>query len=300
MGVVVFPRPATLATYIAQEEMARRFAGSFLPADRIFRYGAMVASHIQSSPSLPRAMDEVRRQIQAAAENNRSFASGSVLFAETLSNGKGRFQRSWHAPTGGIWLVAALFNQWLPATTQLLPLVAGVSACETLRSFGLAAELKWVNDVVVGGRKICGILCETFSCPATSEEYILVGLGLNVNNSHFPAELADVATSMKGCAGHDFDLGRVALDLLAKLRWNIGLLTYEEEEQEGDHGHFMAAYRALCASCGRRVAFGFDVQNHPQYEALVTAIADDGGIILHHLRDGVEVVEHGGEIHYLD
>lgn len=192
------------------------------------------------------------------------------------------------------------FNQWLPQTTQLLPLVAGVSACETVRHFGLEAELKWVNDVLVGGQKICGILSETFICPESSEEFILVGIGLNVNNTQFPDELSSLATSMKTCAGQDFDLDQVALDLLAKLRWNIGLLTYEEEECEGDHNAFMASYRSLCASCKRRVSFGFDVQSSPQYTATVKAIADDGGLVLHHLQDDVEVVEHGGEIIYLD
>ncbi|MBU0682499.1 MAG: biotin--[acetyl-CoA-carboxylase] ligase [Proteobacteria bacterium] len=300
MGVVSFPSPDLLTSYIAQQEMARRSAGFSLPAHDIMRYGAIVASHIQSYSSLPRAMNEVRQQIQATAKNKHSFASGSVLFAETLTGGKGRFKRPWHAPEGGLWLVVALFNQWLPQTTQLLPLVAGVSACETVREFGLDAELKWVNDVLVGGKKICGILCETFICPESSEEYILVGIGLNVNNTSFPDDLTPLATSMKTSAGHDFDLGLVALDLLAKLRWNIGLLTYEEEELESDHGTFMASYRALCRSCQRRVSWGFDVQNNAQYEATVRAIAEDGGIVLHHLQDDVEVVEHGGEIIYLD
>ncbi len=300
MGVVSFPSADLLASYIAQEELDRRSAGSSLPTDAIFRYGAIVASQIQPYQSLPRAMDEVRRQIRLAAQNNRSFASGSVLFAETLTGGKGRFQRPWYAPEGGIWMVVALFNQWLPQTTQLLPLVAGVSVCETVRHFGLEGELKWVNDVLVDGKKLCGILCETFICPESSEEFILVGVGLNVNNCQFPAELSGLATSMKTCAGHGFDLDQVALDLLAKLRWNIGLLTYEEEEREGDHSAFMASYRALCTSCKRRVSFGFNVQNNPQYTATVKAIADDGGLILHHLQDDVEVVEHGGEIIYLD
>ncbi len=300
MGVVSFPSADLLTSYIAQEEMSRRSAGSPLPAHDIFRYGAIVASHIRPYRSLPRAMDEVRDHIRAAAREDRSFASGSALFAETLTGGKGRFKRPWHAPVGGIWLVVALFNQWLPRTTQLLPLAAGMSACETVQQFGLEAELKWVNDVLVGGKKICGILSETFTCQESAEEFILLGIGLNVNNTQFPEDLTSLATSMKTCAGHDFDLGRVAVDLLAKLRWNIGLLTYGEEEAEGDHGIFMASYRTLCTSCGHRVSFGFNAQDNPQYTATVTSIRDDGAIVLRHLQDDVEVVEYGGEIIYLD
>ncbi len=300
MGVAPFPSPDLLAAYIAQEEMSRRSAGSDLPVPEILRYGAIVASRIEHYPTLPRAMDEVRQHIRQAARQDRSFASGSVLIAETLTGGKGRFQRPWHAPVGGIWLVVALFNQWLPQTTQLLPLAAGVSVCETVRHFGLDAEVKWVNDVLVAGRKICGILCETFRCQESSEEFVLVGIGLNVNNTLFPKELDSLATSMKLCAGHDFDLEQVAMDLLAKLRWNIGLLTYEEEEREGQHTSFMASYRRHCTSCGRRVSFGFNAQQNPQYTAIVKAISDDGAVVLHHLEDDVEMVEHGGELIYLD
>lgn len=300
MGVVPLPSPDLLTSYIAQEEMPRRSSGFPFPPDDIMRYGAIVASHIKHYSTLSRAMDEARNHICQAARENRSFASGSVLFAQTLTGGKGRFQRPWHAPVGGIWLVVALFNQWQQQTTQLLPLVAGISACETVRQFGLDAELKWVNDVLVDGKKICGILSETFVCQESSEEFILIGIGLNVNNTQFPDDLTSLATSMKTCAGHDFDLDRVALDLLAKLRWNIGLLTYEEEEIEGDHSTLMDSYRALCKSCGQRVSFGFDAQNNPQYIATVEAICNDGGIVLHHLQDGVDIVEHGGELIYLD
>ena len=300
MGVTPFPSPERLASYIAQEEMDRRSAGPSLPVSEIFRYGAIVASHIQPFVTLPRAMDEVRRQIDEAADQGRSYPSGTALFAETLTGGKGRFKRPWHAPQGGIWLVVALYNQWLPQTTQLLPLAAGISVCETVRQFDLDGEIKWVNDVLIGGKKVCGILCETHICHQTSEEFTLVGIGLNVNNSVFPDELSDIATSMKLSGEHDFDLNQVALDLLAKLRWNVGLLTYEEEECNGDHHLFMESYRTLCSSSGRRVSFGFNVQESPQYDAMVKSIADDGSIILHHLQDDVEVVEHGGEIIYLD
>ncbi len=300
MGVTPFPSPDQLATYIAKDEMDRRSAGSSLPVADILRYGAIIGSHIQPYQSLPRAMDEVRQQITVAGQRGMSYASGSTLFAEVLTKGKGRFKRPWHAPEGGLWAVVALFNQWLPQTTQLLPLAAGVSACETVRHFGLNGELKWVNDVLVNGMKVCGILCETFICPQSFEEFILVGIGLNVNNTEFPDELTPLAASMKSCAGEDFDLGKVAVDLLAKLRWNIGLLTYEEEELDGNHHGFMDSYRSLCTSCGRQVSFGFNVQDNPQYKAKVKEIMDDGGIVLHHLDDDVEIVEHGGEIFYLD
>ncbi|PLX46948.1 MAG: biotin--[acetyl-CoA-carboxylase] ligase [Desulfobulbaceae bacterium] len=300
MGVSPLPDPNLLASYIAREEGPRLAANTPLPAADILRYGAIVGCHIEAHASLPRAMDEMRRRIVAAGRRQQSLASGSVIIADTLTGSKGRFRRVWHAPPGGLWLVVALFNQWLPATAQLLPLAAGLAACETVRHFGLEAEVKWVNDVLVNGRKVCGILCETFCCPLSREEYILVGVGLNVNNSRFPADLAPLATSMKSAAGRHFDRGEVALDLLSKLRWNVGLLTYEEEERHSDHDIFMESYRALSTRCGRMVSFGFNVQEQPQYQARVKAIADDGALVLELEQDGVERVEHAGEIIYLD
>lgn len=298
MGVD-FPTPKSLAAYILKEELPRRLVlESPLPVSDIFRFGGMVGSNIHAYTSLPRCMDQARELIKQHSEQQQSLPSGTTLFAESLSGSKGRFQRVWHAPDGGIWCVLTVFNQWSKRVASLLPLVTGVAVCETVLANGVDARVKWVNDIHCAGLKLAGLLAETHVCRVSGEEYVLLGIGLNVNNRHFPTELQQSATSMIGQTGSDFDLGELALDLLAKLTWNIGLLTWLDEHDK-PLAIFMDRYRSHCDSVGRRVSFGFDVQESPQYEALVTGILDDGGLCLHHLQDDVEIVEHSGEMEYL-
>ncbi|MDH3394282.1 MAG: biotin--[acetyl-CoA-carboxylase] ligase, partial [Desulfobulbaceae bacterium] len=266
-------------------------------------------SEIHSFASLDRGMAYTKKLINDCEEADRSFASGTVVVADQLVDGQGRFGRYWHAPEGGIWMTVAFANTLLPESTRLYPLAAGLACCEAIRHFGVSAQLKWVNDVHVGGRKIAGILAETVVGPRHGEEYILLGLGINVNNDDFPPELADLAVSMRRALGHSIDLNLFAARLLAKLSWSIGLLHYEEEVRlRDDDGRgdidveplLVKMWRAASDTVGRKVLFGYDVQKKPQYEAVVEGLSPDGGLILRHLADNVPVVEYSGEIVYLD
>lgn len=308
MGIDPFPTSPHLQHYIRNREMVvRRREWTPEEVEKIFAYGAIVGSAISSYESLGRGMDRARQEIAACEQENRSFASGSVILARQLVNGKGRFKRFWHAPEGGLWMTLVLVNTLLPETSRLLPLAAGVACCETVNGFGIPGRIKWVNDVLATGRKLAGILVETLVGRQSGEEYILIGVGLNVNNDSFPDELRPLAVSMTGLAGRRFDLREVATDLLAKFAWNIGLLYYEEErflagfepDRHGPAPRLLDRWRELSDSTGRRVLFGYDVQERPQYEAEVLGLDDDGGLRLLHLADRVVVTEYGGEITYL-
>jgi len=309
MGIISYPHPSAVQNYIASLEIDRR--SRLLPQNRVktvFRYGAIAGSKIHTYASLERGMDQARQLINDYEHQGHSFPSGLVILAEELTGGKGRFRRYWHAPAGGIWLTMVFVNNLLPEISRLLPLAAGVACCETVREFGGPAQVKWVNDVHVQGRKVAGILMETLFGSRSGEEYILIGAGLNVNNGEFPPELDRLAVSMADLCGQSLDLGLVATDLLAKFCWNIGLLYLQEELQlaEPDHAlrqqeHFLVnRWRALSDSSGRRVLFGYDVQQSPQYEAEVLGLEEDGGLRLRSLEDGVVITEYGGEIVYLD
>lgn len=309
MGITVLT-PSLVRQLVRDQEMELR-SGLLAPdaVAQVFRYGAVVGSEIQSFASLDRGMAYTKQLIHDYEQADRSFASGTVVVAGQLADGQGRFGRYWHAPPGGVWMTVAFANTLLPETTRLYPLAAGLACCEAIRHFGVDAQLKWVNDVHVGGKKIAGILAETVIGPRHGEEYILLGLGVNVNNDDFPPELADLALSMRSLLGYSLDLDLFAARLLAKLSWSIGLLHYEEGERlQGEDGSgrieseslLVRMWRAASDTVGRKVLFGYDVQKNPQYEAMVEGITADGGLRLSHLADKVSVVEYSGEIVYLD
>lgn len=275
-------------------------------AATILRYGAMVGADIEHLSQAARCMDLARDRILACEAADRSFASGRVIIADQLSSGKGRFLRHWHAPLGGVWMVLTLVNTLLPEHAALYSLAAGVACCETVRHYQLNATVKWVNDVLLNGRKVAGILTETMRTPKGGEEYVLIGIGLNVNNATFAPELRNLAASMSQFAGHALDLAEVTARLLAKLAWNIGLLHYAEAEQlAADRGldydlphPLITAWRSVSDTIGRRVRFGFNVAESPQYTAKVSDI-DNRGQLLMRLDDGQTVCENSGEIVYL-
>jgi BirA family biotin operon repressor/biotin-[acetyl-CoA-carboxylase] ligase len=282
----------------------------------IFRYGAIVGSTIEHHEHLARGMDRAHRLINDTEKSKQSFPSGMVILAETMDNSKGRFERSWDAPIGGLWLTLVVVNTLLPESSRLFPLAAGTACCELLQEYNIPARIKWVNDVLVGGKKIAGILTETSVGSHSNEEFILIGIGINANNDTFPDEIADTAVAMRPALGQTVDLTMLAAKLMVKLRWNIGLLHFEEaihlenDDRAETFPHtphivsshknlLLASYSKLTDIYNRRVIFGFDVQKDPQYEATILGLDETGGLILR-LDDGATVVEHSGEIIYQD
>jgi BirA family biotin operon repressor/biotin-[acetyl-CoA-carboxylase] ligase len=169
----------------------------------------------------------------------------------------------------------------------------------------LNATIKWVNDVLLNGRKAAGILTETMHGPRGGEEYVLIGIGINVNNTTFVPELRHTAAAMAEFSAHPLDVGEVAARLLAKLAWNIGLLHYAEElALAGDRGvendtthPLVTAWRGLSDTIGRQVRFGFNVVEQVLYTARAVGIDNQGHLQLR-LADGRLVTEIGGEIVY--
>jgi BirA family biotin operon repressor/biotin-[acetyl-CoA-carboxylase] ligase len=287
------------------ESLRRRESLHVEEAEHILRYGAFVGSVVECHAVLDRAMARARSHIMEMEQKGRSVHNGTVIFADSLGSSKGRFDRTWHAPAGGLWGCLIHANTLLPQSRNLIPLAVGVACCEAVRETGIEAELRWVNDVLVDGRKAAGFLIESFSSPVYREEYNLIGFGINVNNRRFPPELQDIALSLSQALGRSLDLNRFALLFLAKLAFAFGLLYREEEAHLHDEGGDNAGWHPmlqtwadLSGTVGRRVLFGFDVMKNPQYQATVTGISGSGGLILR-LDDGHEKTEYCGEIRYL-
>ena len=299
--------PEQLRWYISSHEIPLRgVADPVLPIEIIFRYGGFVGTDIRSFHSLGRAMDTCRSHIDQVEKTGGSVASGTVFLADQLTGSKGRFQRVWHAPPGGLWGCMILVNTFLQETNNLLALALGVSCCEAVREAGAVDyEVRWVNDVLIGSRKVAGFLMEGYETSLRREEYILVGFGINLNNNVFPEPISHEAISLRQAIGERIDRNRFCQNFLAKLSWNIGLLCYEEQHRliqsrysgtDGTHP-LLESWKAMADCVGKQVVYGYDVLEQPRYHATITGILDDGGLEME-LSDGGRIVEHGGEIRY--
>lgn len=124
-------------------------------------------------------------------------AEGTLLVADRQSDGRGRRGRSWSSPAGeSIYMSLILRPEILPEQASMLTLVMGLSVVQACRQlYGLDAWIKWPNDMVIGGKKVCGILTE-MSVSAEEIQYVVVGIGINVNGRCFEPEIADTASSL--------------------------------------------------------------------------------------------------------
>jgi BirA family biotin operon repressor/biotin-[acetyl-CoA-carboxylase] ligase len=125
------------------------------------------------------------------------MAEGAVFLAEEQTAGRGRGGHSWHSARGdGIYCSVLLRPALPPTQVLLLSLAAGLAVrSAVLEVAGLAADLKWPNDLLLGAKKFCGILTEMHS-EATRVRHVVVGMGLNVNQRSFPEDLRGQATSL--------------------------------------------------------------------------------------------------------
>jgi len=123
---------------------------------------------------------------------------GTVVLAEEQSAGRGRAGRTWHSErAAGIYATLLLRPKLAPVQAPLLTMMAGLSAHTAVEAVtGLAVDLKWPNDLIIRGKKAGGILTEMHAEPGMVR-FVVVGIGLNVNQERFPGELAGLATSLR-------------------------------------------------------------------------------------------------------
>ena len=205
--------------------------------------------------------EEAKRQALRGAPN------GSLFIAEQQTGGKGRLGRRWLSPAGeGLWfsvlLRPAAAGARLPRQFAGTTLLAGEAVCgsicaETASSARqtVSVRIKWPNDVLIGTRKVCGILTE-MSAEIERVESVVVGIGINVNNTDFPEELRQKATSLRmelGSArlpGESEPVRRIPL--LQEILRRFELLLRENADSLTPA--FLEQYRRDCVTLGRRVS----------------------------------------------
>jgi BirA family transcriptional regulator, biotin operon repressor / biotin---[acetyl-CoA-carboxylase] ligase len=123
---------------------------------------------------------------------------GTVVVAEEQTGGRARFGRTWYSEkSSGIYVSVILRPPLTPAAAPGITLMAGLAAYEAVSTVtALRPDIRWPNDLLVNGRKICGILTE-MSAEVDRLHSVVIGIGINVNHGRLPAELSDIATSLR-------------------------------------------------------------------------------------------------------
>lgn len=148
-------------------------------------------------------------------------SAGTVVGAEMQRAGQARLGRPWHSPAGkGLYFTAILRLELPPQRVPAVTLALGVAVADVIQlRTGLECDLRWPNDVLVNGRKVCGILTQLHNGA------ILAGVGLNVNQTEFPAELRGIATSLRIESGEEYEREALLAGLLRSIDSNVRILT---------------------------------------------------------------------------
>ena len=168
-------------------------------------------------PEISSTMDAARELARKGAEE------GTIVIAEAQTRGRGRLSREWLSPKGGIYFTIILRPRISPAYAPRINLMVAVAVATTIRKLsGLKAELKWPNDVLIAGKKVCGILAE-MGAEMDVINFVNVGIGINANSS--ATRFEKTATSLKEALGREISRKEFLSALIAEIkRWQVLLM----------------------------------------------------------------------------
>ena len=138
-------------------------------------------------------------QLMAKELADKGAPEGVLVVAEKQTGGYGRLQRKWESPRGGIWFSLLVRPQIEPERTPQITLIASLSISRAIdKLYGVKPAIKWPNDILIGSKKLCGILTE-MSAEVGRTNWAVIGAGINANNV-LPASVKNIATSIALCA----------------------------------------------------------------------------------------------------
>lgn len=212
---------------------------------------------------------------------------GSVFVAERQTGGKGRLGRGWVSPPQtGLWFSVLLRPGSIPAHVSATTLLAGCAVRSAVREISdCPAMIKWPNDIVIGPKKVCGILTE-MSAEMERVEFIVVGIGINVNNAQFPAELREKGTSLFLECGKTVLRTSLLKEILRRFE------TLLKENRNGLSTSFLAEYKKSCVSLGRTVYFE---RNRQRLSGKAVDITPEGELVVS-VPDGTLMTVYSGEV----
>lgn len=186
--------------------------------------------------------------IQAKLEAESGAAEGTLVVADMQTAGRGRRGRSWNSPAGtNVYFTLILKPAYAPDKASMVTLVMALAVAEGIHgTCGLAAEIKWPNDVVVNGRKVCGILTE-MSAEHGAIAHVVIGVGVNVGLQEFPPEIASAASLQAEC-GREVSRSLLVANIMRAFE-----KYYESFRQNADLSGIRDKYNGLLVNRNREV-----------------------------------------------
>jgi BirA family biotin operon repressor/biotin-[acetyl-CoA-carboxylase] ligase len=214
---------------------------------------------------------------------------GVVVFAESQTKGRGRLGRKWMSPTGkGLWFSVLLRPDLRPQETTQLTVASATALARAIQSqTGLKPEIKWPNDILIGGKKVAGILTE-MSAELDRVKHVILGIGLDVNQSvsEFPADLRKLATSLKIESGKAISRAELAVKILQELDDDYARIC------DGGFAKLADEWEERCTTIGQQVTVHIGDR---RIRGRAESLDDDGALLLRTEHGRIERIN-GGDV----
>lgn len=194
----------------------------------------------------------------------------TLIVAEEQTHGRGRFRREWHSERGKNLTFSLLVYPKIPADRMsVLPLCVAQCVADVVEvAAGIPVETKWPNDLLIKGKKVCGILLEPVGS-GPENNTLITGIGLNVNQKNFPAD--PEATSLSLAAGKSFDRLQLLGEIVRSLQWLSELIENSLREK------MLIDWKVRCGMWGKEVR----VQSvNDTLTGIAKGVSDDGALLL--------------------
>ena len=222
--------------------------------------------------SLPSTMDVAREAAQAGAKHLYT------VIAKTQSAGRGRLDRQFFSPVGGLYVTTVLRTGLSPTEYGAVTPCAAVCVMRAIKAVcGVSPRIKWVNDLLLDGKKICGILTQS-GVDQSGVPYLLLGIGINLGGIAFPPELCEIAGAVP-CTDKEKLLGGILRELSSL-------------ESDVRSASWLADYKHACAVLSREVKL---IENERQKKVFVLDILPNGALFVQN-EDGKREEISSGEI----
>lgn len=210
---------------------------------------------------------------------------GTTVIAEIQTGGKGRLGRKFHSPLGmGVYMSVVIRPKLSIDSSLLVTSCAAVAVARAIEKVApeLECAIKWVNDIYINGKKVCGILTEaSIDVEQGGLEYAIIGIGVNVQNISFPEDLTMTATSLKMELHHNVSRNQLAAEILNCL---------EEQLDKMDSGEFMEEYISRSNVIGKNLIIQ---QGDNSFKAECTGIDNKGRLIVVTSDDEEKIISSG-------
>lgn len=226
--------------------------------------------------------------LRAKRLGEEGASHGTLVVADRQTDGRGRRGRAWESPAGSsIYMSILLRPEIIPSRAPMLTLVMAQSVAEAIREMtGVDAQIKWPNDIVLNGKKICGMLTE-MSTEIDWISYVVIGVGINVNTENFPEELKDQATSLWLEEGKRYKRAALIAQIMKRFE-----SCYEQFIKTGDLSGIQEDYNRLLVNRDREVRI---LEPGHEYNGHALGI-DETGELLVRRADGSVAKIYAGEV----